>query len=71
MSFEMDNGRLSGYLPQETRNLSLTYQYQIWKSLAFNIGYRIIDVINRDSTLSSGGYGSRGFDIELQFNFGR
>ncbi len=69
--FSMDNGRLSGYLPQETRNTSLTYQYQIWRSLALNIGYRTIDVVNRDPSLTSGQYSSRGLDIELQFNFGR
>jgi len=71
VNFSMDNGRLTGYLPQETRNMALTYQYQIWRTLALNIGYRIIDVVNRDKSIVSGEYSSRGFDIELQFNFGR
>lgn len=71
LAFSADNGRLSGYLPQETRNMALTYQYQIWKSLAFNVGYRMIDVINRDASAVSGAYSSRGFDFELEFNFGR
>lgn len=69
--FSMDNGRLSGYLPQETRNMALTYQYQLWRNLALNVGYRMIDVVNRDPSLTSGAYSSRGFDIELEFNFGR
>lgn len=71
LMFTMDNGRLSGYLPQETRNMALTYQYQIWRNLALNVGYRMIDVVNRDPSLTSGAYTSRGFDIELEFNFGR
>lgn len=71
LSFLMDNGSLRGFQPQETRNIALTYQYQIWRSLAFNIGYRMIDVINRDPRLTSGAYSSKGFDFELSFNFGR
>lgn len=71
LSLSTDNGRLSGYLPQTTQNVSLTYQYQIWRSLALNVGYRMIDVMNRDPNLTSGAYRSRGFDIELEFNFGR
>ncbi|MBS1715663.1 MAG: hypothetical protein JST30_15145 [Armatimonadetes bacterium] len=69
--FSTDNGRFSGYQPQDTRTIALTYQYQIWRSLALNVGYRIIDVTNRDSSATSGAYSSRGLDIELQFNFGR
>ena len=71
LSFSMDNGRLTGFLPQNTRNMALTYQYQIWRSLALNIGYRAIDVVNRDRSITSGAYSSRGFDFELEFNFGR
>lgn len=71
LMFSMDNGSISGYQPQVSQNIGLTYQYQIWRSLALNIGYRIIDVTNRDSNITSGQYSSRGFDFELQFNFGR
>lgn len=71
LTLASDNGRLTGYLPQVTRSTSLTYQYQIWKSLALNVGYRLIDVVNRDPSATSGAYSSRGFDIELEFNFGR
>jgi len=69
--FSMDNGRFTGYQPQDTRNIALTYQYQIWRSLALNVGYRIIDVTNRDVSQTNGAYSSRGLDVELQFNFGR
>lgn len=71
LSFSMDNGNLTGYLPQETRTIGLSYQYQIWRSLAFNIGYRLIDVTNRTAGQTEGAYKSRGLDIGLEFNFGR
>jgi hypothetical protein len=68
--FSVRNGNTTGYLPQDSRDWSLTYQFQIWKSLALNLGYRVIDVFNRDPRVTSGAYSSRGFDIELEFNFG-
>ncbi|MBX3096839.1 MAG: hypothetical protein KF812_08255 [Fimbriimonadaceae bacterium] len=63
-------GRVSGYLAQDEQDFSLTYQYQIWKSLALNVGYRVQTVTSRDSFVSTGAFRSRGFDIELAFNFG-
>lgn len=71
LTFSLDNGSITGYQPQLSKNIALTYQYQIWRSLALNVGYRIIDVTNNDPNLSFGQYSSRGFDVELQFNFGR
>ncbi|MBS1724007.1 MAG: hypothetical protein JSS66_13765 [Armatimonadetes bacterium] len=71
LMLSVDNGNLTGYQPQETRNFGVTYQYQIWRSLALNIGYKMIDVTNRTPNITSGAYNSRGFDIELEFNFGR
>lgn len=71
LSFLARNGRTTGYYPQDDNELALTYQYRIWKSLALNFSYRIRDVVNRDPILSTGGYRSRGFDIELAFNFGQ
>lgn len=70
MSFLYSDGRVTGYLPQKSRELTLTYKYQVWKSLAFNVNYRWRDVVNQDPTLTSGAYTSRGFDFELAFNFG-
>lgn len=63
-------GNASGYLPQDTNDFSLTYQYQIWDSLALNVRYRWQDIVSRDATVQSGAFKSRGFDIELGFNFG-
>lgn len=65
------SGSTTGYYPQDDRDLSLTYQYQIWENLALNVRYRIRDVQNRDPDLVGGAYSSRGFDLELSFNFGR
>ncbi|MCC6404481.1 MAG: hypothetical protein IT207_10785 [Fimbriimonadaceae bacterium] len=66
----LDFGQIRGYLPQNHSSASLTYQYQIWKSLAFNLGYRWIDVRNTTPGFDSGAYRSSGFDFELEFNFG-
>lgn len=70
LSMLYTSGSISGYLPQITKELTLTYKYQIWRSLAFNVHYRMRDIANRDANLTSGAYTSRGFDFELAFNFG-
>lgn len=62
-------GRITGYYPQDELDTSLTYRYQIWQSLALNIGYRFQNISNRDPLLSSGAYKSSGFDFTLAFNF--
>ncbi len=71
LAFSYSTGAISGYYPQDTTDWALTYQYKIWESLALNISYRERDVFNRDPLLTSGQYSSKGFDIELAFNFGR
>lgn len=70
LNLGLDFGQTRGYLPQDRGSASITYQYQIWKSLAFNVGYRWLDVRNSEPGVSSGAYRSSGFDFELQFNFG-
>ncbi len=70
LSLLYSDGSISGYLPQVSNEFTATYKYQIWRSLAFNIHYRMRDITNRDSSLTSGAYTSRGFDFELAFNFG-
>jgi hypothetical protein len=70
LNLSLDVGQLRGYLPQDSRTLGVTYQYQIWRSLAFNVGYRWIDVRNATPGLTTGAYRSSGFDFELEFNFG-
>jgi hypothetical protein len=71
LTFGVDNGRGTGSGAQESFNLNLTYQYQIWQNLALNVGYRLIDVRSRDPQVVSGSYRSSGLDVELAFNFGR
>jgi hypothetical protein len=34
------------------------------------VRYRWQDIVSRDATVQSGAFKSRGFDIELGFNFG-
>lgn len=63
-------GRTSGYLPQDTFDTGLTYQYRIWSNLALNASYRHRNVRNVDPSVGSGAYRSGGFDLELAFNFG-
>lgn len=70
LSFSISSGSISGYYPQDNFNISLIYQYQIWRNLALNVGYKIIDVKNRDPLVTTGAYRASGFDIELNFNFG-
>lgn len=71
LSFGLSAGDTRGYLPQGVLDASLTYQYQIWRSLALNVRCRVQDVRNRDPQNTSGAFRSRGFDVELAFNFGR
>ncbi len=61
----------TGYLPQNSLDWGLTYQYRIWSNLALNASYRLRNVDNRDPLINSGAYRSRGFDLELSFNFFR
>lgn len=71
LAFAINSGRIRGYYPQDSTSFGLTYQYQIWQSLALNVSYRVRDVKNLDPALTSGAYRSGGFDLELAFNFGR
>ncbi len=70
LSLSYVSGGTRGYLPQDDSDVSLTYQYRIWRGLAFNLSYRVHDVANRDPSVTTGAYTSRGFDAELAFNFG-
>lgn len=71
LAFVTRNGKTTGYYPQDDAEIAFIYQYRIWQNLSLNVGYRWREVINRDPLLSSGAYRSRGFDIELAFNFGQ
>ncbi len=69
LSFALRQGRITGYYPQDEADYALTYRYQIWESLALNVGYRYQNISNRDPLLTSGAYKSSGFDFTLAFNF--
>jgi hypothetical protein len=71
LSFNAISGTSFGYLPQRDVDASLTYRYQIFESLALNIGYRLRDVRNRNPLVNSGAYRVRGLDITLAFDFYR
>ena len=71
LSFQLDKGATFGYLPQDELNYSLSYRYQIYRGLDFNLSYTFRDVRNDDSLVSSGAYRSRGFDVGLLFRFGQ
>ncbi|MDI9635120.1 hypothetical protein QPK87_31485 [Kamptonema cortianum] len=71
LSFQLDKGATFGYLPQDELNYSLSYRYQIYRGLDFNLSYTFRDVQNDDPLVSSGAYRSRGFDVGLLFRFGQ
>ncbi len=71
MSLDYYGARSSGYLPQSSSDLGLTYSYRIWSTLALNAGYRWRRVQSRDPQVTSGAYRSNGFDLTLEFSFAR
>lgn len=70
LAFDFYGGTTNGYAGQRELIAGVSYQYQIWKSLALIGSYRIRDIRNLDSSSTSGAYRSRGFDLELTFTFG-
>jgi hypothetical protein len=60
----------TGQFAQDDFDLSVAYRYQIWRSVALQASYRFRDVTNKDPLAATGAYRSRGFDVELVFNFG-
>ncbi len=70
LSMAFLSGRTNGYYPQNDFEASFTYQYQIYRNLAFNASYRLRKVLNLDPLLTTGAYRSSGFDFEFAFNFG-
>ncbi|MDX2065481.1 MAG: hypothetical protein SFX74_07040 [Fimbriimonadaceae bacterium] len=67
--FGLTNGRSIGYYGQREMNAMFGYEYQIFRNIALRGLYRVRDIRNADSSLTSGNYRSRGFDIELTFDF--
>lgn len=70
LALDFLDGQTNGYSGQSEFLSSLTYRYQIWRSVALIGGYKVREVRNLDTASTSGAYRSRGFDIELSFAFG-
>lgn len=70
LSFVLYSNLSTGQFAQKDTDLSLNYRYQIWRNVALQASYRFRDVVNTDPLLTTGAYRSRGFDLELVFNFG-
>lgn len=67
--FDAQLGQTRRYLPQNDASLALGWTYQIYRSIGITGWYRYRNLTNLDPTLQSGAYRSRGFDLELTFNF--
>lgn len=68
MSFSL--GRTTGYLPQDEQFLGFFYEYRLFKNVSLVASYKIRTLTNIDPSALGGNYRSRGFDLELSFNFG-
>ncbi|MCW5942902.1 MAG: hypothetical protein KIS66_11765 [Fimbriimonadaceae bacterium] len=67
--FDAQIGQTRLYLPQDDASLALGWTYQIYKSVGITGWYRYRNLRNLDPTVQTGAYRSRGFDLELTFNF--
>ncbi len=70
IGLDVTSSSLTNYQPQNDFQIALSYQYQLFKSCALLGKYQIHNVMNLDPTVTTGAYSSRGFDFELNFNFG-
>jgi hypothetical protein len=61
----------TGYQPQSEFSLGVSYRYEIWQGLGLSLTHRWHRVSNREFSGGPGAYSSRGFDLELGFNFSR
>lgn len=71
LTFQVQSGRSFGYQPQQDGFIGLSYTRNIFNGIALIGSYRIRNLSYLDGNTSSGGYRSRGFDLELNFDFGR
>jgi hypothetical protein len=71
LSLRFQHGRTTGYLPQQDNFVGMFYEYQLYRNVSLVASYKIRNLANLDPLASSGAYRSRGFDLELSFNFGR
>jgi hypothetical protein len=68
MSYSRRNS--TGYLPQDEWSAVVAYEYRIYRNIALIGSYTLRRLSNRDAAATTGAYRSRGFDLELSFNFG-
>jgi hypothetical protein len=69
LGLELILGRISKYLPQDQDTVRASYTYRLFKTMDLIAAYNIRGVVNKDPTVTSGNYQSRGLDFELRFNF--
>jgi len=70
LSARMTYGKTTGYYPQQESFLGVFYEYQLYRNVSLIGSYKWRNVANLDPLFTSGAYRSRGFDIEISFNFG-
>jgi len=69
LMFDINSNRTTGSYAQDESLAALTYQYQIWRSIALNASFVHRLVEPKGST--AGGYRANSFDLGLSFSFGR
>lgn len=70
LSARFNVGRTTGYYPQDDMYAGLFYEYQLYRNVSLIGSYKWRKVANLDPLFTSGAYRSRGFDLEISFNFG-
>lgn len=70
VSTRFSYGKTTGYYPQQDSYVGLFYEYQLYKNISLVGSYKWRSVANLDPLFTSGAYRSRGFDLEISFNFG-
>lgn len=70
LSARFSAGRTTGYYPQEDMYAGLFYEFQLYRNVSLIGSYKWRKVANLDPLFTSGAYRSRGFDLEISFNFG-
>lgn len=63
-------GKTTGYYPQQESFVGIFYEYQLFRNISLIGSYKWRNVANLDPLFTSGAYRSRGFDLEISFNFG-
>ena len=70
LGFEIASSSLTNYEPQNDFSIAALYEYRLFKNVSILGKYQIHNVVNLDPTVTTGSFNSRGFDLQLNFNFG-